>query len=88
MRKKQLDKSFYRNKEIMKAEMTQSPSSKLLFSWEESKKENDAKTNCKVVVDDEKRHLGISFDGETHGLIWVNKARKSNKGTCLKCCIL
>ena len=58
----------------------------LLFSWEESNKEHDAKNNCKVVIDDEKRHLCISFDGETHGLIWVNKARKANKGTCQKCC--
>ena len=57
----------------------------LLFTWEESKKENDAQANCKIDVNDEKKHICISFDGESHGLIWINKARGSKKGTCLKC---
>ena len=42
-------------------------------------------TNCEVVTDDNKRHLSISFNGETHGLIFVNKARKGNKGNCVTC---
>ena len=57
----------------------------LLFSEEASKKEENDKSNCKVVVDNEKTHLSISFDGETHGLIFVNRAKKANKGNCLKC---
>ena len=57
----------------------------LLFSNEDSKKEDNNQTNCKIVRDDEKKHLCVSFDGEAHGLIWVNKARKSKKGTCLTC---
>ena len=56
-----------------------------LFSKKESKKEEDSQTNCKVVLDDSKKHLCISFDGESHGLIWVNIARKAKKGTCLTC---
>ena len=50
----------------------------LLFSEEASKKEENDKSNCKVVVDNEKTHLSISFDGETHGLIFVNRAKKAN----------
>ena len=58
----------------------------LLFLKEASEKEDmDDKINCKVVVDHQKTHLSISFDGETHGLIFVNRAKKGNKGHCLKC---
>ena len=57
----------------------------LLFSKDDSAKVDLVETNCKVVVDDDKKHLCISFDGETHGLIFVNRARKGNKGNCLKC---
>ena len=56
-----------------------------LFSKTESLKEEESQTNCKVVLDDDKKHLCTSFDGESHGLIWVNIARKAKKGTCLKC---
>ena len=57
----------------------------LLFSKDDSAKANLVETNCNVVVDDDKKHLCISFDGETHGLVFVNRARKGNKGNCLKC---
>lgn len=51
----------------------------LLFSKDDSAKVDLVETICKVVVDDNKKHLCISFDGETHGLIFVNRGRKGNK---------
>ena len=35
-------------------------------------KENSSPTKCKVIVTDDKQHLAISFDGNTHGLIIAN----------------
>ena len=57
----------------------------LLFTSEISKKVDEEETNCKIVIDDYKKHLSISFDGKSHGLIFVNRAKKGNKGNCCKC---
>ena len=57
----------------------------MLWTKEDCKKENLAKANCKQISDDGKQHLAVSFDGNTHGLIFANLARGAKKGTCLKC---
>ena len=57
----------------------------VLFSKELSNSANIDDAKCTVIVDDEKQHLAISFDGETPGLIFLNKARKAKKAFCLKC---
>ena len=59
--------------------------SETLYKKEESKAANESTSNCKVLEDDEKQHLAVAFDGETHGLVFVNKARKATKGNCQKC---
>ena len=57
----------------------------ILFTKEECIKENSSQTRCKVVVTDAKQHLAISFDGNTHGLIFANIARGAKRGRCLRC---
>ena len=37
-----------------------------------------------MIVTDDKQHLAISFDGNTHGLIFANIARGPKHGHCLK----
>ena len=57
----------------------------ILFTKEESKKVDDSTSNTVEIISNDKQHVAICFDGETHGLIFVNLARKANKGKCLKC---
>ena len=57
----------------------------ILFSMDESAKENASSTKCKVIPTDDKQHLAICFDGNTHGLIFANLVRGAKRGHCLKC---
>lgn len=59
--------------------------SEALHTKEKSKEAKQLTDKCKVLVNDEKQHLAASFDGQTYGLIFVNKARQGNKGNCQKC---
>ena len=47
--------------------------------------ESSCQENCKIVIDDEKTHLAISFDGKSPALVCFNKSKKAKKGRCLKC---
>ena len=47
--------------------------------------EISSQENCKIVIDDEKTHLAISFDGKSPALVCLNKSKKAKKGRCLKC---
>ena len=51
---------------------------------EEYVKENYSPTKCKVIVTDDKQHLAISFDGNTHCLIFANIARGGKTWPLLK----
>ena len=59
--------------------------SEVLFDKQESKDANKSISMCKVITDDDKQHLATSFDGQSHGLIHINKARKANKAQCFEC---
>ena len=57
----------------------------ILFTKEDSQIENNSLSMCKVIETNEKQHLSVSFDGNTHGLIFANIARGAKRGHCSKC---
>ena len=57
----------------------------MLFDAVKSKEANRSSSMCEVITDNEKLHLAASFDGQSHGLIHINKARKGNKAQCYDC---
>ena len=56
-----------------------------LLTKEDSQIENNSLTMCKIIKTNEKQHLSVSFDGNTHGLLFANIARGAKRGHCLKC---
>ena len=65
--------------------MVHSSVTEFLFTLENCKYVEEQTENCILIVDDEKRHLCVSFDDETHGLVFVNKVKGGNKGYCQGC---
>lgn len=59
--------------------------SEVLFDAKKSKEANMSSSMCEVITDNEKLYLATSFDGQSHGLIHINKARKGNKAHCHDC---
>ena len=64
---------------------THSAVSEVLFDQTQTNEANRSLTLCKVLNDNEKLHLATSFDGQTHGLNHINKARGGNKAQCYVC---
>ena len=67
------------------ASCTHASIGEILFCKEASMNESSCQENCKIVIDDEKTHLAISFDGKSPALVCFNKSKKAKKGRCLKC---
>ena len=56
-----------------------------LYSIEKAEEAFKTSSNCEILIDNSKRHLSTSFDGRSHGLVFVNIAKKQNKGHCKLC---
>lgn len=56
-----------------------------LYSLEEATHSEQNNQHCNVLINNTKQHMATCFDGNTHGVVGVNLARRGNKGKCFLC---